>query len=322
MASESSTKSVIAALIGNLAIAAVKFVAAAITGSSAMLSEGIHSLVDTGNGLLLWYGIRRSARPADDMHPFGHGKELYFWSIVVAVLVFAVGGGMSVYEGIQHLIHPNPMEDPSWNYWVLGISFCFESASFFVAAREFKRTKTHRGIWRAIQRSKDPSHFSVLFEDSAALVGILVAFVGVLLGHLLHNPYFDGGASIVIGLLLMGTAWLLARETRDLIVGEAVDPAVAAQVRRLVEAERAVDEIDRMLTVHFGPQAVLLTMKIRPRAGCSADDLAASIAALEQAIRDQHPEITHVFIETRSRRNAPPRRGVTGAAHPAPRGAS
>jgi cation diffusion facilitator family transporter len=202
MASASSKRAVYAAIAGNLAIAITKFIAAFITGSSAMLSEGIHSVVDTGNGLLLLFGIRKARKPADISHPFGHGKELYFWTLIVAILIFAVGGGMSVYEGISHINHPAQLRDPLWNYLVLGSALIFEGLSWGIALKEFRKTQGRMSMWKAVRASKDPTTFTVLFEDSAAMLGLLVAFLGVFFSHRLNNTYLDGVASIIIGVIL------------------------------------------------------------------------------------------------------------------------
>src|SRR4051794_25529644 len=202
MAAATSKAAVYAAIAGNLAIAVTKFIAAFVTGSSAMLSEGIHSVVDTGNGLLLLLGIRRSRKPPDPNHPFGHGKELYFWTLIVAILIFAVGGGMSLYEGLVHLRHPSELKDPTWNYLVLAVAAAVEGFAWSVAYRHLRKSGGRRNLWSAIRASKDPTTFTVLFEDSAALLGLLVAFLGVYLGHRLHNPYLDGAASVVIGVIL------------------------------------------------------------------------------------------------------------------------
>ena len=208
------------AIAANVAIAATKFVVAGITGSSAMLSEGIHSAVDTCNGVLLLVGTWRSELPASDEHPFGHGKELYFWSLIVAVLIFGLGGGVSFYEGIQHIRHPEPMQDPTWNYVVLGLAMLFEGASFLVALRQFRAQSRGAPFWRALEQSKDPTTYTVLAEDSAALLGLVVAALGIYFSHRLDMPALDGAASVVIGLLLAGVAVLLIRESRGLLIGE------------------------------------------------------------------------------------------------------
>src|ERR1051325_6224298 len=229
MAAE-STKVIYAAIAANLAIAATKFTAAAVTGSSAMISEGIHSLVDTGNGGLMLLGVRRSRKPADVEHPFGYGQELYFWTLIVAIVIFAVGGGVSAYEGILHILHPKPFENPLWNYVVLAIAACFEGYSFSVAYREFQKDRGELSMWQSISSSKDPTTYTVLFEDTAALTGLLMAFIGIFLADVLGNPYFDGAASICIGLILAAVAVVLAYETKSLLVGEAVDPETLKEI--------------------------------------------------------------------------------------------
>ncbi|MCU7808689.1 MAG: cation diffusion facilitator family transporter, partial [Candidatus Thiodiazotropha sp. (ex Semelilucina semeliformis)] len=225
-----SKKVIFAALIGNALISITKFIAAFLTGSSAMLSEGIHSIVDTGNQGLLLYGIARAKRPADENFPFGHGKEIYFWSFIVAILIFALGGGISIYEGIKHISHPEPIENPLINYIVLGLAMVFEGAAWLFAFREFSRAKGKWGYVEAIQRAKDPSIFVVLFEDSAAMLGLMVAFAGVALTQLTGNLLFDGLASVIIGLILVGTAIWLAYETKGLLIGESANRSVVEGV--------------------------------------------------------------------------------------------
>ncbi len=290
-------RTVLAAVLANVAIAAAKFAVAAVSGSSAVLSEAIHSLVDTGDGLLLWLGLRRSRRAPDEAHPFGHGKELYFWTTVVAILVFAVGGGMSAYEGILHLLHPEPARSRLWSYLVLAVSAVFEGASWTVAARELARAKGHRSVWREIRTTKDPAVFTVLFEDSAALVGIAIAFAGVALGHATGRAWLDGAASVAIGALLMGVAVLLAREARGLVVGEAASPETIADVRRVAAADPAVDGVERALTVHFGPDTVVLNLDLRFRRGLGAADVVEAVARIEDALRGAHPELKFIFVE-------------------------
>lgn len=295
-----SRVAIFAAIAANLAIAVTKFVAAFVTGSSAMLSEGIHSLVDTGNGALLLLGFRRSQKPADPEHPFGHGKELYFWTLIVAILIFALGGGMSVYEGVTHLSHPR-LSDPTWNYVVLAIAFVFESASSYLAFKAFrKEMRGGRGVFKAIQASKDPTSFTVLFEDTAALLGLIVAFLGIWLGNLLNNPYLDGVASIAIGVILAGVAALLAYETKGLLIGEAVDPETLAEIRSIAAGDGAVEDVRKSLTMHFGPHEVLLTLDIGFKKGLSAEDVTDAINRLEANIRDRYPEIRHIYIEAKS----------------------
>ena len=299
MASESRT-AILAAIAGNLAIAATKFVAASFTGSSAMLSEGIHSLVDTGNGGLLLLGVRKSRKPPDAAHPFGHGMEVYFWSLVVAILIFALGGGMSVYEGIIHIAHPSHIKDPTWNYVVLSFAIFFESLSFYFAIRAFRKEKGDQGVWQAIHTSKDPTTFTILFEDTAALLGLLVAFAGIFLGHQLNNPYLDGAASITIGVILGVVAGFLAHESKGLLIGEGVDPLTLASIRAIAGAEPAVTEVRKALTMHLGPQEVLLTLDIRFQKELTTAEIAAAIDEMEAKIRGRHPEVKYIFIEAKA----------------------
>src|SRR5690348_2406329 len=217
------------ALIANFLIAATKFVAALITGSSAMISEGIHSLVDTANEFLLLLGLRKSRQKADARRPFGYGKELYFWSFIVSILIFSVGGGISFYEGISHLQHPERIKDPMWNYIVLGFAFLFDGISFIISLRNFNKYRGDQPFWASIKKSKDPSTFVVLFEDAADVLGLIVAFSGVYLGHAYSNPYYDGIASIVIGVLLTAVSVILTRESRSLLMGEPASPQLLQQ---------------------------------------------------------------------------------------------
>jgi cation diffusion facilitator family transporter len=296
---EESKVAVFAAIAGNLAIAATKLIAAFFSGSSAMLSEGIHSIVDTGNGLLLLVGLRKSRKPADFRHPFGHGKELYFWPLVVAILIFGLGGGMSVYEGITHLINPHHA-DPTWNYAVLGFAFVFESISSVFAFRAFRGELKGRGAIEAIRASKDPTSFTVLFEDSAALLGLVVAFLGIFLGQVFHNPYFDGAASILIGVILALVAVFLAYETKGLLIGEGVGPETLESLRSIAGADPSVQEVRKSLTMHFGPHEVLLTLDILFKKELTAEEITSAVNRIEAAIRGQHPEIKHIFIEAKS----------------------
>jgi cation diffusion facilitator family transporter len=292
-----SRAAIYAAIGGNLAIAMMKFTAAGFTGSSAMLSEGIHSLVDTGNGGLLLLGIRKSKQPPDATHPFGYGKELYFWSLIVAVLIFGVGGGISTYEGILHLVHPNPLEDPIWSYVVLGLAMVFETFSLLVAFRAFQEIKGEQTMWEAVKTSKDPTIFTVLFEDAAALLGLIVAFVGIFLTHYFNNPYLDGAASVVIGLILATVAVLLVYESKGLLVGEGADPQTLESIRKLAEADPGVKKVINPLTMYFGPHTVLLTVDIEFHNKLSAMEVEETVDRLEKRISNQYPVIKHIYIE-------------------------
>ncbi len=295
-----SKTAIFAAIIGNLLIAVTKFIAAAFTGSSAMLSEGIHSVVDTGNGLLMLYGLRKSAKPPDKAHPFGHGRELYFWSFVVAISIFAVGGGVSIYEGVSHLRHPVEIENPFWNYVVLGFSVVFEGISWIYGWRAFRSTKKGKGVFEAIHVSKDPTNFTVVLEDSTALIGLVIAFLGVFFGQYFGFPYLDGVASILIGVLLCLVALLLGYETKGLLIGESVDPKTIAGVRQIAETEPTVEKAVKVLTIHFGPSEVLLTLELKFVKGISATDLRVAIRRIELAVREKFPEITRVYFEAES----------------------
>jgi cation diffusion facilitator family transporter len=296
MAAESK-KAIVAAVIGNAAIAAIKFVAATVTGSSAMISEGIHSLVDTGNGILLYHGLRRGARPPDAQHAFGHGMELYFWSLIVAISIFALGGGMSIYEGITHLLHPSPLESPYVNYIVLGLSVVFESISFAVAWRAFRAHKGSKSSLTAVRHGKDPSLFTVLFEDTAALLGLVAAFFGVLLSDLFDMPRLDGAASIVIGLILVSAAVWLAAESRSLLVGEAADPELVEAVRQIALTDPAVVGLGSVLTMHLGPDQILLNIEVEFRPHISVEQVDAAVRRIESHIRGPYPRVSRIFIE-------------------------
>lgn len=295
---------VVAAVVGNLLIAVIKFIAAGLTGSSAMIAEGIHSLVDTGNGGLVLLGMRRSTAPADAEHPFGHGKELYFWTLIVAISIFGIGGGMSLYEGVSYLQHPSPLGNPWPNYIVLAIAFVVEGSSFFVAMREFNAARGERGVFDFIRNSKDPSLFTIVFEDSAAMLGLIVAFFGVLLGHLFHNPYFDGGASILIGLILMGVAFLLARESKGLLVGEGVEPKVLAAMRALVAADEAVECVGDIRTMYLGPHDLLVNLDVAFRSQLRAEGIHDAIMRIENGMKREYPEVQRVYVEVESLRDA------------------
>jgi cation diffusion facilitator family transporter len=299
MAAESK-RAIVAAIVGNLAIATIKFAAAALTGSSAMISEGIHSLVDTGNGVLLYHGLRRGARPADRNHVFGHGMEVYFWTLIVAISIFAVGGGMSIYEGITHMLHPRPIESPYINYIVLALSAVFEGISFTIAWRAFRTHRGTRGVVAAVRRGKDPSLFTVVFEDSAALLGLFVAFLGVLLSHLLHAPVLDGAASVVIGLILVSAAVWLAEESRSLLVGETADPEIVQAFREIALDDPAVMELGEVLTMHLGPDQVLLNIEVQFCPQIPVEEVDAAVRRIEKRIQVPYPQVTHIFVEVRN----------------------
>lgn len=285
------------AIAGNVAIAATKFIAAGITGSSAMLSEAVHSVVDTGNGLLLLLGLKRSEKEADQQHPFGYGKELYFWSLLVAVLLFGIGGGISAYEGITHVLHPVPLEDPKWNYIVLGAAAVFEGASLSFAIYTLAKSKGKRSFWRALRESKDPSVFTVIAEDSAALSGLLIAALGVYFSHALEMPVLDGVASIAIGILLAGTACMLIYETRGLLIGEGIDKKMLETIKQLAAEDEAVGTVGSALSMYFGPENVLLVLDIQFEKRLSGSEVSDSIARIEKNIRNRYPEVKRIYVE-------------------------
>ena len=295
--SSGSKKVIIAALIGNSLISITKFGAAAVTGSSAMMSEGIHSLVDTGNQILLLYGLKQAAKPADADFPFGYGKEIYFWSFIVAILIFALGGGISIYEGIMHLGHPEPISNPMINYVVLGLAMVFEGAAWYFAFREFKQVKGKWGYLEAIQRAKDPSIFVVLFEDSAAMLGLAVAFAGVALSQYTGILWFDAVASIIIGLILFGTAIWLAYETKGLLIGESANRSVITAIREILQAGDHIEHVNEILTMHMGPDYILANISVDFNDNISAHEIEKSIAEIDVKIKQQHPQIKRIFIE-------------------------
>lgn len=302
--SASSRKVIFAALLGNLAIAVTKFVAAAFTGSSAMFSEGIHSVVDTGNQMLLLWGMRQAKKPPDAQFPFGHGKEVYFWSFIVAILVFAVGSGVSLFEGIRHLSHPQAIERPLMNYVVLVLAMSFEGAAWYFALTEFTKAKGRWGYVEAVHRGKDPSMFVVLFEDSAAMLGLLVAFAGVLLSQITGRLWYDAGASIVIGLILGATAAWLAYETKGLLIGESANRAVVEGIRAIVASCPGVERVHEVLTMHMGPDFILVNISVKFADGTPAEEIEASIAHVDRSIKETFENVERVFIEA-ERRHAP-----------------
>jgi len=285
------------ALTANLAIAATRFIVATITGSSAMWSEGIHSSVDSGNQMLMLIGLRRSRRPADVNHPFGHGKELYFWNLLVAVLIFGVGGGISAYEGILHILHPVTIQKSLWNYLVLGFAFIFEGASLAIALRAFFDKHGPRNLLKNIIASKDPTTYTVIAEDSAAIGGILIAAAGVWLSGLFRMPALDGAASVLIGLLLAGVATFLIRECRGLLVGEGVNRKTAREIANLVSKESLVKAVAWPVTMYLGPENILLNLDVEFRPAASAADVADSIEGMKASIQKRFPYIRRIYVE-------------------------
>lgn len=300
MAGHQNKRVIYAALAGNSAIAITKIAAASYTGSSAMLSESIHSIVDTGNQALLLYGMRRAGRPADELHPFGYGREIYFWAFVVAILIFAVGAGVSVYEGIHKVQHPTPIRNVGINYIVLSIAMVFEGGAWWIAFRAFDSTRGKRSLLAAVLDSKDPSIFTVLLEDTAAMLGLLIAFVGIALGQALGIPELDGCASIAIGCILAGAAILLARETKGLLIGEGADPAVIEEIKRVLGTQSAIERVNEILSMHQGPDDILVNVSVEFRDGLEIGAIERHTSAIEREIKARIPGARRVFIEAQT----------------------
>ncbi|MBB5394079.1 cation diffusion facilitator family transporter [Mucilaginibacter sp. AK015] len=285
------------ALAANLLIAATKLTAAFVTGSSAMASEGIHSLVDTSNEVLLLLGLRKSQRPPDEKRPFGYGKELYFWAFVVSLLFFALGGGFSIYEGIHHLLHPEPINNPIWNYIVLGIAFVFDGISLITALREFNRQRGETPFWKAVKQSKDPSTFVVLFEDSADVIGILLAFTGIVLSQVLNNPYLDGVASILIGLLLTMVAVFLVRESRSLLMGESAGKAEISEMIMIIESDDATLSVVSNQSMYLAPEEVIVQLRVKFKPDVPSQQMVIVIDRLRTEIQQRYPHFRHLLVE-------------------------
>lgn len=293
---------VYAALIGNLAIALVKFVAAYITNSSAMLSEAIHSVVDTLNEVLLLYGMKKSQQPASATHPFGYGRELYFWAFIVALMVFALGAIVSIYQGIQHVRNPEEIINPSLNYIVLIVAILCEGASWLVALKAFSKTKGQQGYFEAFRRSKDPTTFTVLFEDSAALCGLFIALIGIYLAHRLNIPELDGVASILIGIVLAISAILLGRETKGLLLGETADPLLRNNILLAAQEDEAVLSANGVLTEQLGAHQVLAALSLEFEDNLTSDEIEACVNRIEAKIKQIHPEIVALFIKPQAKK--------------------
>lgn len=297
MSAKGSKVSIYGAIIANIAIAISKFFAGSYTGSSAMISEGIHSLVDTSNGILLLYGIKRSERPADASHPFGYGMEIYFWSFVVAILIFALGGGIAIYEGIHHIIEPSKVENVKVNYIVLVLAILFEGTSLFVALREFKKDNGKYGLLKSMRRSKDSSSFTVIIEDSGAIIGLVVALIGLMIGDIFDFAYADGIASVIIGIILTVMAFFLATETKALMIGESINDESLKTVKEILTSQDSIDDFGMIRSVHFGPTGVMIGVDVDFGDQFSLNDIEKEIMAIESKIKEKLPFIEHVFIE-------------------------
>jgi cation diffusion facilitator family transporter len=293
-----------AALAANLAIGAAKFVAAAITGSTAMLTEGIHSVVDSGNQVLLLYGERRAKRPPDALHPFGYGRELYFWAFVVAILIFAVGAVVSIYEGWLHWSAPEPLQSPVINYIVLAIAFALEGTSWTIALREFGSAKGDVGWWQAVKDSKDPATFTVLFEDSAALAGLIVAAAGVWASHYFADPRIDGLASIIIGAILAFVAIFLAREAKGLLIGERADPKLVGGIAQIVAAHPAISAVNHVRTIHTAPKQVFVAISADFDDAVTMGEAEQIIENIEDQLRASFPQLSSIYIRPEKQEQA------------------
>jgi cation diffusion facilitator family transporter len=302
MASEKPI-AVYGALAANIAIAVTKFIAAGASGSSAMLSEAFHSTVDTGNQLLLLLGVKQSRKPADEEHPYGHGKEIYFWGLIVAIVLFGIGGGLSIYEGVHHLWNPTSLTNPTLNYIVIAVSFGFEFTSWIIAMRQLVPDGHLSNIWGSLRESKDPAVFTVVAEDTAAIAGLFLAFLGVWLSTTFGQPLFDATASIGIGLVLAATAVFLAYETGTLLVGETASKEVVDKIRSIIEADSDTRAVDRPMTMHLGPNQILLTIRVSFAPNIATPQLEAAIDRLERRIREVLPEVKQIFIEVDSLRD-------------------
>ena len=301
MATRESKGVIYAAIFANIAIAVCKFAAAAVTSSSAMLAEAFHSTADTGNELLLLWGIKRSARPPDALHPYGYGKALYFYSLLVAVYIFGVGGGLALHEGISHLKHPEIPTHPGWNYAVLALAAVFDFYSWRISYRELRARKDpNESTWDEIKGGKDPTIFTVFLEDSAGLLGVLLAFLAIFLGRQFNNPYLDPIASIVIGLVLAVLAVFLGRESGALLVGERTNRARIASLKEIICADPAVEQVGDLLTMQLGPEEVLLTVNIQFRRKLTLEQLESAIERIEARIRREQPSVQRIFIEAES----------------------
>ncbi len=297
-----SKKVILAALIGNSLIAVTKFVAASLTGSSAMFSEGIHSLVDTGNQGLLLYGLKAAKKPADHRFPFGHGKEIYFWSFVVAILIFALGSGISIYEGIHHILHPEEITNPLINYIVLGLAMIFEAGALYFAVEEFNKARGKTGYFQAVKDGKDPSLFVVLFEDSAAMLGLIVALVGVTLTQVTGQLWWDGVASVTIGLILGGTAIWLAIETKGLLIGESTNPKTVESIKSLALAHDGIKRVNEVLTLHMGPEFLLVNISLEFNDDLPVGTIETLIDTITKEIVTKHVRVKRVFVEAEKAR--------------------
>lgn len=292
-----SNISIYSALVANLLIAITKFIAGSFSNSSAMIAEGVHSLADTINQLLILFGIRQSKKPPDGLRPFGYGKELYFWSFIVSIIIFGLGGGVSVYQGYQHILKPETTGDPTWNYVVLGISFFFEGSSLLITAKEFNKVRDNQTWWQAIKRSKDPAAFLVLFEDGAAVLGLTIVTICVYTGHQLHMPYLDGVASLLVGLLLVGVSFILARESRSLLMGEGIAPATQQKISTLIQQDPSVLKTLHILSTYQSPEDVVLMLIIAFKPHLETTEINEAIVRIRETVKHEFSFVSFILIQ-------------------------
>lgn len=297
----SSKKVIYFALLGNAAIAVTKFIGAAFTGSSAMFSEGIHSVVDTGNQVLLLFGLKQAKKPPDEKYPFGHGKEVYFWSFVVAILIFAVGAGLSIFKGIEHIRHPQEITNPLINYIILSVAMLIEGFVFYIAIQEFNKSKGDHNYLEAIQKGKDPGLFVVLLEDAAAMLGLVVAMVGIAVSQASGIYEFDGIASVIIGLILAMVAVLLAVETKGLLIGESANSKVVQGIRDAVKQTRGVQKVNEVLTMHMGPDYILVNLSVEFSDHIRTGQMEVLISQVDREIKTKFKNVKRVFIEAETK---------------------
>ncbi|SMP33828.1 cation diffusion facilitator family transporter [Chryseobacterium profundimaris] len=290
-------KSIYSALAANLLIALTKFIAGAFTNSSSMISEGIHSTVDTTNQLLLLYGIKRSKKAPDESHPFGYGKELYFWSFVVSILIFGLGGGLSIYQGIIHIKEPEVMKDPFWNYIVLVLSLIFEGTSLIISVKEFNKTRNGTGWWDSIIKSKDPSSFLVVFEDGAAVAGLIVVMILMGASHSYQIPELDGVASIIVGLILVFVSLILARESRSLLMGEGIAPETKEKIMKLAEKDPTVIRTKSILSTYQSPEEIVLMLIIDFKDHLETEEITEAVHRIRETIKNEFPLVRFVIIQ-------------------------
>jgi cation diffusion facilitator family transporter len=290
-------KSIYSALAANLLIALTKFIAGSFTNSSSMISEGIHSTVDTANQLLILYGIKRSKKAPDQSHPFGYGKELYFWSFVVSILIFGLGGALSIYQGVAHIMEPETMKDPFWNYIVLFLSLIFEGTSFIIAIKAFNQTRNGMGWWDAIVKSKDPSSFLVVFEDGAAVAGLIIVMILMWFSHSMQIPELDGLASVIVGLLLVFVSFILARENRSLLMGEGIASETRDKITRLAEKDAAVVKVKNILSTYQSPEEVILMLIIDLEEHLDTEEITEAIQRIRTDIKNEFKFVRFVIIQ-------------------------